>query len=61
MFKIEEPKQFQYEIQGYQEDCVNNIINLFENLSQKSSFIEIFEAHHRINKYNFSVQDSKKY
>ena len=59
MFKIEEPKQFQYEIQGYQEDCVNNIINLFENLSQKSSFIEIFEAHHRINKYNFPVQDSK--
>ena len=40
-----EAKQFQYEIQGYQEDCVNNIINLFENLSQKSSFIEVFEAH----------------
>lgn len=59
MFKIEEPKQFQYEIQGYQEDCVNNIINLFEKLSQKSSFIEVFEAHHRINKYNFPVQDSK--
>jgi type III restriction enzyme len=29
-----ETKQFQYEIQAYQEDCVKNIISLdFENLS----------------------------
>jgi type III restriction enzyme len=28
-------KQFQYEIQNYQEDCVVNITCLFENLRQK--------------------------
>jgi type III restriction enzyme len=33
-----ETKQFQYEIQTYQEDCVNNIISLFESLRQKAKF-----------------------
>ena len=35
-----ETKQFQYEIQAYQEDCVNNIISLFESLRQKERFQE---------------------
>jgi type III restriction enzyme len=54
-----ETKQFQYEIQSYQEDCVTNIISLFESLSQKVNFIEALTAHHRKNKYNFPVQDTK--
>ncbi len=54
-----ETKQFQYEIQAYQEDCVNNIISLFESLRQKANFGDVLTAHHRKNKYNFPVQDTK--
>jgi type III restriction enzyme len=54
-----ETKQFQYEIQAYQEDCVNNIISLFESLRQKVSFIDVLSAHQKNNKYNFPVQDTK--
>lgn len=54
-----ETKQFQYEIQAYQEDCVNNIISLFESLRQKQNFGDVLTAHHKRNKYNFPVQDTK--
>ena len=54
-----EAKQFQYEIQAYQEDCVNNIISLFESLRHKEKFGDILTAHHKKNKYNFPVQDTK--
>jgi type III restriction enzyme len=54
-----EAKQFQYEIQAYQEDCVNNIISLFESLRQKANFGDVLTAHHKKNKYNFPVQDNK--
>jgi type III restriction enzyme len=54
-----EIKQFQYEIQAYQEDCVNNIISLFESLRQKQNFGEVLTAHHKNNKYNFPVQETK--
>ena len=48
-----EAKQFQYEIQAYQENCVNNIISLFESLRQKANFFEVLTAHQKKNKYNF--------
>jgi len=51
-----ETKQFQYEIQAYQEDCVNNIISLFESLRQKANFDDVLKAHHDKNKYKFPVQ-----
>lgn len=54
-----ETKQFQYEIQSYQEDCVTNITSLFESLRQKVNFSEVLTAHHKKNKYNFPVQDTK--
>lgn len=54
-----ETKQFQYEIQSYQEDCVTNITSLFERLRQKVNFTEVLAAHHKKNKYNFPVQDTK--
>jgi type III restriction enzyme len=54
-----ETKQFQYEIQSYQEDCVTNIISLFESLRQKVNFVEVLTEHHKKNKYNFPVQDTK--
>ena len=52
-------KQFQYEIQAYQENCVNNIISLFQSLRQKVSFCEVLTEHHKKNKYNFPIQDTK--
>ncbi|MCF8322826.1 MAG: DEAD/DEAH box helicase family protein [Flavobacterium sp.] len=54
-----EAKQFQYEIQAYQEDCVNNIISLFESLRQKANFGDVLTTHHKKYKYNFPVQDNK--
>jgi type III restriction enzyme len=54
-----ETKQFQYEIQAYQEDCVNNILSLFESLRQKENFGDVLDAHHKKNKYNFPVQENK--
>ena len=56
---INETKQFQYEIQAYQEDCVNNIISLFESLRHKTNFGEVLTEHHKKNKYNFPIQDTK--
>lgn len=53
-----ETKQFQYEIQAYQEDCVNNIISLFESLRQKEKFDDVLTAHHNKNKYKFPVQNN---
>jgi type III restriction enzyme len=54
-----ETKQFQYEIQSYQEDCVANILDLFESLRQKVNFCEVMAAHHKKQKYNFLVQETK--
>lgn len=54
-----ETKQFQYEIQTYQEDCVSNITSLFESLRQKVNFREVLTDHHKKNNYNFPVQDTK--
>lgn len=54
-----ETKQFQYEIQSYQEDCVTNITSLFESLRQKMNFVEVLTAHYKKNQYNFPVQDTK--
>lgn len=52
-------KQFQYEVQAYQEDCVTNIISLFEQLHQKQSFNEVLTAHHQKHSYTFPVKDTK--
>ena len=54
-----ETKQFQYDIQTYQEDCVNNIVSLFDSLRQKQNFGDVLTAHHKKNKYDFPVQDTK--
>jgi type III restriction enzyme len=52
-------KQFQYEIQQYQEDCVNNIISIFENLRQNQRFVDVLDGHKQQNKYVFPVSDTK--
>ena len=52
-------RQFQYEIQNYQEDCINNIVSLFEKLHQNENFVDVFSEHKRKNNYQFPVLDSK--
>ncbi|WP_018674916.1 DEAD/DEAH box helicase family protein [Riemerella columbina] len=54
-----ESKQFQYEVQTYQEDGVNNIVSIFEKLHQKEPFEQVLKAHYQKNNYNFPIQDSK--
>lgn len=52
-------RQFQYEIQNHQEDCVNSIIQIFEQLNQGESLIDTLSIHHQKNKYPFSVNQNK--
>ncbi|MCX7727811.1 MAG: DEAD/DEAH box helicase family protein, partial [Chitinispirillaceae bacterium] len=52
-------EHFQYEIQTYQEDCVNNIVSIFEQLLQGADFYKVLEAHYKKYHYNFPIQDSK--
>src|SRR5690606_22515270 len=52
-------KQFQYEIHQYEEDCITNIVSLFDELRQGKSFIDVFSDQHKTNRYNFPVQDTK--
>ena len=52
-------KQFQYEIQQHQEDCVNNIIQIFDKINQGELLSETLSAHHQKNKYPFSVNHNK--
>jgi type III restriction enzyme len=54
-----ENKHFQYEIQSYQEDCVNNIVSIFEKLNQKINFDTVLKDHYQKQKYNFPVQNTK--
>ena len=51
-------KQFQYEIQTFQEDCVANIVHLFENLRQGNPLENVFSEHHKTNKYKFPVTNN---
>ncbi|MFK8275257.1 DEAD/DEAH box helicase family protein [Capnocytophaga cynodegmi] len=52
-------KQFQYETQSYQEDCIHNIVQIFENLHEQDSFEKTLTEHKNKNQYSFSVQNAK--
>ncbi len=54
-----EVKQFQYEVQDYQEDCVNNLVGLFGNLLKKKKFEDVLTEHQKKHSYNFPVQETK--
>ena len=57
--KRSENKQFQYEMQDYQETCVNNIVSLFEKLQYEANFLEVMVEHKQKCGYSFPIQDSK--
>ncbi|MDD3535304.1 MAG: DEAD/DEAH box helicase family protein [Candidatus Cloacimonetes bacterium] len=52
-------KQFQYETQGYQDDCVNSIVSLFEGLRQENDARAVFREHFMSKGYNFPINDTK--
>jgi type III restriction enzyme len=52
-------KQFQYDIQPYQEECINSITGIFDALSQNSQFCGVMAKHRALRNYNFPVQDTK--
>ncbi|WP_172919859.1 DEAD/DEAH box helicase family protein [Capnocytophaga canis] len=52
-------KQFQYETQSYQEDCIHNIVQIFENLHEQDSFVKTLTEHKNKNQYPFPVQYAK--
>lgn len=59
MSVAKDTKQFQYEIQEYQEDCISNIVSIFDSLHQKEDFVEVLTAHKNKHKYNFPIQNTK--
>ena len=59
MSAAKDTKQFQYEIQEYQEDCISNIVSIFDSLHQKKDFVEVLTAHKNKHKYNFPIQNTK--
>ena len=59
MSAAKDTKQFQYEIQEYQEDCIDNIVSIFDSLHQKKDFVEVLTAHKNKHKYNFPIQNTK--
>ena len=54
-----ENKQFRYEVQDYQENCVQNIVSIFERLYWKENFKQVMSEHYKNHSYNFSIQDTK--
>ncbi len=52
-------KQFQYEVQPYQEDCIGNIIGVFDALQQNQPFCDVMTEHHMPRNYHFPIQDSR--
>lgn len=53
-------KQFEYEKQTFQEECVQNIVHIFRNLHQNQDFGKVMQAHHRKNNYPFSIIPENK-
>ncbi|MDR2772898.1 MAG: DEAD/DEAH box helicase family protein [Elusimicrobiota bacterium] len=54
-------KDFQYEVQGYQEDCIKNIVSIFDQIKtgQGQKFSDIIAKHTSDNKYPDKISASK--
>lgn len=53
-------KQFEYEKQTFQEECVQNIISIFGYLHQNQAFEKVIQAHHQKNNYPFPIIPENK-
>ncbi|MDR0978140.1 MAG: DEAD/DEAH box helicase family protein [Endomicrobium sp.] len=52
-------KDFQYDVQPYQEECINNIISIFRELSKDTPFKEVISKHLSKFNYNYKTSDAK--
>ena len=52
-------KQFYYEVQPYQEDCIKNIISIFKQLHSNKKFSNVIEEHYKNSNYHFSISPTK--
>jgi len=52
-------RQFQYEVQPYQEECIHNIIGIFDALQLNQPFCEVMTGRQVMLKYHFPVHDTK--
>lgn len=53
-------KQFQYEKQSFQEDCIRNIVEIFGALHQNQAFEKVMQSHHQKNRYPFPIHPENK-
>jgi type III restriction enzyme len=53
-------KQFQYEIQQHQEECVDNLITIFEKIHQNQPFDNVISQHQNQQKYKFPLKIDTK-
>src|SRR5690554_2988451 len=53
-------KQFEYEKQTFQEECVQNIVRIFGDLHQNQTFDKVMQAHHQKNSYPFPIVPENK-
>ena len=58
IFEMMTEKQFQYEIQLYQEACIGNIVGIFDALLQNQPFNEVMTAHHAAHRYHLHSEPS---
>jgi len=60
MEKSTQVKKFQYEIQQHQEECVDNVITIFEKIHQNQPFDNVISQHQNQQKHAFPIKiDSK--
>lgn len=55
---MKEMKNFQYELQSYQEDCITNIVTIFEKLRQGYTLKSVFDEHYKKNNYTFPIEEN---
>lgn len=53
-------KQFTYEKQTFQEECVQNITSIFRDLHQNQAFDKVMKAHHQKNNFPFPIIPENK-
>ncbi|HLW15352.1 MAG TPA: DEAD/DEAH box helicase family protein [Flavobacteriaceae bacterium] len=53
-------RQFEYEKQTFQEECVQSILRIFGGLHQNQAFEKVMRTHHQENNYPFPVFTENK-
>ena len=52
-------KEFQYEKQPYQEDCIHNVVSIFEGINLNQNFNDVIKSHLAENNYPKQISPNK--